>query len=144
MPFATIATSSTARVPASTRATRGASLSRARHVVASAAPSSTSTRDARPTAIVASIAALSLAVAACGAVPAPARAEVTCDWVHPCTPPPPDGKPRYELPGSTYDPAAEAVKRYLERQNQSSSSSAPAVATTTTTTTTSSSTDDRE
>ena len=67
----------------------------------------------------------------------PARAEVTCDWIHPCTPPPPDGKPRYELPGSTYDPAADAVKRYLERQRQQnetpvsseSASSAPAVTT---------------
>lgn len=144
MPFATIAPSSTARVTAPTRATRGASRARARAVVVArgdAAPSSTSSRDARPTAIVASV-ALSLAVAACGAVAAPARAEETttirCDWTHPCTPPPPDGKPRYELPGSTYDPAREAVKRYLERQNQSSSSSAPAVATTTTTT------DDRE
>jgi hypothetical protein len=66
----------------------------------------------------------------------PARAEVTCDWIHPCTPPPPDGKPRYELPGSTYDPAADAVKRYLERQrgnetpaSSESASSAPAVTT---------------
>ena len=67
----------------------------------------------------------------------PARAEVTCDWIHPCTPPPPDGKPRYELPGSTYDPAADAVKRYLERHQRetpassasASESSAPAVTT---------------
>ncbi len=81
------------------------------------------------TTIVASV-ALSLALTA-----TPARAEVTCDWIHPCTPPPPDGKPRYELPGSTYDPAADAVKRYLERQRRenpsssASASSAPAVTT---------------
>jgi|TARA_Y100001954_G_scaffold29857_2_gene27357 hypothetical protein len=56
----------------------------------------------------------------------PARAEVTCDWIHPCTPPPPDGRPRYELPGSTYDPAADAVKRYLERHREIPASSASA------------------
>ena len=41
-----------------------------------------------------------------------------------------DGKPRYELPGSTYDPAADAVKRYLERHRRetpASSASASAL-----------------
>ena len=30
----------------------------------------------------------------------------------PCFPPPPDGKPRYEMPGAAYDPAKLAVERY--------------------------------
>jgi len=46
------------------------------------------------------------------ALAAPARAEVTCNLITPCTPPPPNGEPRYKLPGSTYDPAAAAVARF--------------------------------
>ena len=45
----------------------------------------------------------------------PAGGRVTCTLVTPCTPPPPNGAPRYELPKSTYDPRAEAEARYLEK-----------------------------
>lgn len=68
----------------------------------------------------------------------PARAEVTCNVVTPCTPPPPNGAPRYELPGSTYDPAKEATERYLAKLAKEAEAkapvSAPAVEVETTTT----------
>lgn len=57
-----------------------------------------------------------------------ARAEVTCNVVTPCTPPPPNGAPRYELPGSTYDPAKEATERYLAKLAKEAEAKAPASA----------------
>lgn len=54
-----------------------------------------------------------------------ARAEVTCNVVTPCTPPPPNGAPRYELPGSTYDPAKEATERYLAKLAKDAEARAP-------------------
>lgn len=54
-----------------------------------------------------------------------ARAEVTCNVVTPCTPPPPNGAPRYELPGSTYDPAKEATERYLAKLAKEAEAKAP-------------------
>jgi hypothetical protein len=67
-----------------------------------------------------------------------AHAEVTCNVVTPCTPPPPNGGPRYELPGTTYDPAKEATERYLAKLAKEAEArapvSAPAVEVETTTT----------
>lgn len=48
----------------------------------------------------------------------PASGEgIECTMMTPCTPPPPDGKARYELPGTTYDPAKEAELRFIEKMN---------------------------
>lgn len=54
-----------------------------------------------------------------------ARAEVTCDMITPCTPPPPNGEPRYKLPGSTYDPAKAATARF-EAARRATTTEAPA------------------
>ena len=46
----------------------------------------------------------------------------------PCFPPPPDGKPRYEMPGAAYDPAKLAVERYKAKLAAAAPPAAPAVA----------------
>ena len=58
-----------------------------------------------------------------------AHAEVTCSMLTPCTPPPPNGEPRYNLPSTTYDPAKAATERYvakLKAAEDAASTRAPA------------------
>ena len=42
-----------------------------------------------------------------------AYAAVECNLITPCTNPPPNGEPRYILPGSQYDPAKAAEEAYV-------------------------------
>jgi len=51
---------------------------------------------------------------------------VTCDMITPCTPPPPNGEPRYKLPGSTYDPAKAATARFEAALKSATTTEAPA------------------
>ena len=80
---------------------------------------------ARPAAraIVGCVVAVALATTL--ATASAARAEVTCDMITPCTPPPPNGEPRYKLPGSTYDPAKAATARF-EAARRATTTKAPA------------------
>ena len=41
------------------------------------------------------------------------HAAVECNLITPCTNPPPNGEPRYILPGSQYDPAKAAEEAYV-------------------------------
>jgi len=44
-----------------------------------------------------------------------ANADVVCSMLTPCTPPPPDGKPRYEMPGRINSPREDAEARYVAK-----------------------------
>ena len=44
-------------------------------------------------------------------------AEVICNFVTPCTPPPPNGEPRYKLPSTQYDPAKIAEEKFMFELN---------------------------
>ena len=78
---------------------------------------------ARARAIVGCVVTVALATTL--ATASAARAEVTCDMITPCTPPPPNGEPRYKLPGSTYDPAKAATARF-EAARRATTTEAPA------------------
>ena len=69
---------------------------------------------------------VAVALATTLATASAARAEVTCDMITPCTPPPPNGEPRYKLPGSTYDPAKAATARFEAALRSSTTTEAPA------------------
>jgi hypothetical protein len=43
----------------------------------------------------------------------------------PCFPAPPDGKPRYDMPGAAYDPAKLAVERLKAKQAGAAPATAP-------------------
>ena len=68
-------------------------------------------------------AAIAIAIATSSS--ASAFAAVECNLVTPCTPPPPNGEPRYKLPGSTYDPAKAATARF-EAALRATTTKAPA------------------
>jgi len=62
---------------------------------------------------------------------------VECNLITPCTNPPPNGEPRYILPGSQYDPAKAAEESYMRALEAKKSkvvaeTTAPAVESTTT------------
>ena len=117
-----------ARAPLARPAARASTPARARRAtprarVARAARAADADADAaRARAIVGFVA---VALATTLATASAARAEVTCDMITPCTPPPPNGEPRYKLPGSTYDPAKAATARF-EAARRATTTEAPA------------------
>ena len=63
---------------------------------------------------------------------------VECNLITPCTNPPPNGEPRYILPGSQYDPAKAAEESYMraleaKKSKVAAETTAAAVESTTTT-----------
>ena len=66
------------------------------------------------------------------------HAAVECNLITPCTNPPPNGEPRYILPGSQYDPAKAAEESYMraleaKKSKVAAETTAAAVESTTTT-----------
>ena len=118
-----------ARAPLARPAARASTPARARRAtprarVARASRAADADADAaRDRAIVGCVVTVALATTLATALAA--RAEVTCDMITPCTPPPPNGEPRYKLPGSTYDPAKAATARF-EAARRATTTEAPA------------------
>ena len=117
-----------ARAPLARPAARASTPARARRATPRARVARASRADAdadaaRDRAIVGCVVTVALATTL--ATASAARAEVTCDMITPCTPPPPNGEPRYKLPGSTYDPAKAATARF-EAARRATTTKAPA------------------
>lgn len=114
-----------ARAPLARPAARASTPARARRATprARVVRASRAADAARDRAIVGFVVAVALATTL--ATASAARAEVTCDMITPCTPPPPNGEPRYKLPGSTYDPAKAATARF-EAARRATTTEAPA------------------
>jgi len=70
-------------------------------------------------------AAIAIAIATSSS--ASAFAAVECNLVTPCTPPPPNGEPRYTLPGAINSPGEDAVARYMAKLEAAKGTPAPAV-----------------
>jgi len=119
-----------ARAPLARPAARASTPARARRAstrarVARASRAADADADAaRARAIVGCVVTVALATTL--ATASAARAEVTCDMITPCTPPPPNGEPRYKLPGSTYDPAKAATARFEAALRGATTTEAPA------------------
>ena len=99
-----------ARAPLARPAARASTPARARRATPRARVADADADAARDLPIVGFVVTVALATTL--ATTLAARAEVTCDMITPCTPPPPNGEPRYKLPGSTYDPAKAATARF--------------------------------
>lgn len=116
-----------ARAPLARPAARASTPARARRATPRArvarASRAADADAARDRAIVGCVVTVALATTLATALAA--RAEVTCDMITPCTPPPPNGEPRYKLPGSTYDPAKAATARF-EAARRATTTKAPA------------------
>ena len=112
-----------ARAPLARPAARASTPARARRATPRARAADADADAARDRAIVGCVVAVALATTL--ATASAARAEVTCDMITPCTPPPPNGEPRYKLPGSTYDPAKAATARF-EAARRATTTEAPA------------------
>ena len=114
-----------ARAPLARPAARASTPARARRTSTPArvARANADADAARDLPIVGCVVAVALATTL--ATASAARAEVTCDMITPCTPPPPNGEPRYKLPGSTYDPAKAATARF-EAARRATTTEAPA------------------
>ena len=114
-----------ARAPLARPAARASTPARARRATprARVARASRAADAARDLPIVGFVVTVALATTL--ATTLAARAEVTCDMITPCTPPPPNGEPRYKLPGSTYDPAKAATARF-EAARRATTTKAPA------------------
>ena len=112
-----------ARAPLARPAARASTPARARRATPRARVADADADAARDRAIVGCVVAVALATTL--ATASAARAEVTCDMITPCTPPPPNGEPRYKLPGSTYDPAKAATARF-EAARRATTTEAPA------------------
>ena len=52
-------------------------------------------------------------------------AAIECNLVTPCTPPPPNGEPRYTLPGAINSPGEDAVARYMAKLEAANAVAAP-------------------
>ena len=112
-----------ARAPLARPAARASTPARARRATPRARAADADADAARARAIVGCVVTVALATTL--ATASAARAEVTCDMITPCTPPPPNGEPRYKLPGSTYDPAKAATARF-EAARRATTTKAPA------------------
>ena len=112
-----------ARAPLARPAARASTPARARRATPRARVADADADAARDRAIVGCVVTVALATTL--ATASAARAEVTCDMITPCTPPPPNGEPRYKLPGSTYDPAKAATARF-EAARRATTTEAPA------------------